>query len=138
MAGHRGEVFTVDAEAFVGLRERAAVVPSWATQHLRHQKHLVSLESSYVDPFEVRCKLRVGENPHIEVVVYDSAHGRAPANGVVIADRSASRLVTHFVIDPSETRTVAEKLHTTYRPAMESVERSIPPSEWVENGCWPP
>ena len=27
MAGHRGEVFTVDAEAFVGLRERAAVVP---------------------------------------------------------------------------------------------------------------
>ena len=49
MAGHRGEVFTVDAEAFVGLRERAAVVlaeyPAPASQ-----KHLVSLESSYVDP----------------------------------------------------------------------------------------
>ena len=124
MAGNPGEVVMIDSEAFMGIRERAAVIVVRTTQDLRHQEHLVSLESSNVDPFKIRGKLRVAEHPLIEVV-YDSAHGRTPANGVVVADRSSNGLITHFVEDPSEKRTVAEKLHTTYRPPMESAERSI-------------
>ena len=97
MADDRGEVVMVDPEAVMGLVERATVVPVRAAEHLRHQEHLVALESRDVDPFEVRRKLRVAENPLVEVV-YDSAHGRPAADGVVVADRTASRLVTHGVL----------------------------------------
>ena len=42
-------------------------------------------------------KLRVAENPLIKIV-HDSAHGRPPANHVVVADGPASCLVTHGVL----------------------------------------
>jgi hypothetical protein len=56
----------------------------------------VALEARHIYAFEVMRKLRVAENPLVEVV-HDSAHGWPAPNGVVVADRTASRVVTHGV-----------------------------------------
>jgi hypothetical protein len=50
MAGDSGEVIMANSEAGVGLVKRASVIVCRAAEHLRYQKHLVTLESRKVDP----------------------------------------------------------------------------------------
>jgi hypothetical protein len=90
----RGEVIMADSEAGVGLVKRASVVVCRAAEHLRYQEHLVAPKSRKIDPFEVRCKLRIAQNALIKIV-HDSAYGGSAADDVVVTQAPASRLVTH-------------------------------------------
>jgi hypothetical protein len=94
MSGDRGEVIMADSEAGVGLVKRASVVVCRAAEHLRYQEHLVAPKSRKIDPFEVRCKLRIAQNALIKIV-HDSAYGGSAADDVVVTQAPASRLVTH-------------------------------------------
>src|SRR5215213_284853 len=96
MAHDHGEVVVVDPKAGVRLAEGATGVRLRSPKHLTHHEHLMTLDSSEIDPFEIRRKLWVAENPVVKVV-HDSAHGRPAANGVVVAD-GPSRLVAHGVL----------------------------------------
>src|ERR687897_1936362 len=119
MADDCGEVVVVDSKAGVRLAEGATGVRLRAPEHLTHHEHLVTLDSSEIDPFEIRCKLWVAENPVVKIVD-DSAHGRPAANGFVVAD-GPSHLVTHWRAGPSLNRMVETSLLTMYRPHRESV-----------------
>jgi hypothetical protein len=142
MAGDGGEVVMVDPETVMGLGERATLVAIGAAEDLRHQEHLVALESSHVDLFKVRRKLRVSKNPHVEIV-HDSAHGRPPAYGVVVTDRSSNRLISHGfpVLPPREAngyRKITNLVWSSRRglSAFHDAGLQLPrsPHLWVDDG----
>src|SRR5215213_9904847 len=119
MAHDHGEVVVVDPKAGVRLAEGATGVRLRPPEHLTHHEHLMTLDSSEIDPFEIRRKLWVIENPVVKVV-HDSAHGRPAANGVIVAD-GPSRLVAHGVLVLPMNRMVETSLLTMYGPHRESV-----------------